>query len=146
MRAGQDVLPGDHHPGSAGRVRRRHSHRLLHRRTRHRPQLDGRRLAGAIAAGVLLGLAFPPFGAWPLAVVAVAALSLLTRGATGRHGAWLGFGFGLAFFVVLLRWLHVIGWDAVLGLSILQAVFLAPVGVGFAWTAGRRGWPLWQAA
>jgi apolipoprotein N-acyltransferase len=146
MRAGHDVLPGEHHPGSAGRARRRRSHRLLRRRTRHRPQLDRRRLAGAVAAGVLLGLAFPPFGAWPLAVVAVAALSLLTRGATTRHAAWLGFGFGLSFFVVLLRWLHVVGWDAVLGLSILEGFFLVPVGVGFAWTAGRRGWPLWQAA
>jgi apolipoprotein N-acyltransferase len=119
---------------------------LLRRRTRHRPRLDRRRLLGSVLAGVLLGLAFPPFGAWPLAVVAVAALSLLTRGATTRHAAWLGFAFGLGFFVLLLRWLHVVGWDAVLGLSALEAVFLMPVGIGFAWTAGRRGWPLWQAA
>jgi apolipoprotein N-acyltransferase len=79
-------------------------------------------------------------------VVAITALSLLTRGLTTRHAAWLGFAFGLSFFVVLLRWLHVIGWDAVLGLSLLEAAFLAPVGIGFAWTAGRRGWPLWQAS
>src|SRR4051812_14671473 len=101
-------------------MRRRHPHRLLRRRTRHRPQLDRRRLLGALLAGVLLGLAFPPFGAWPLAVIAVTALSLLTRGATTRQAAWLGFAFGLSFFVVLLRWLHVIGWDAVLGLALLE--------------------------
>jgi apolipoprotein N-acyltransferase len=124
----------------------RHSHRLLGRRTRHRPRPDRRKLVGALLAGVLLGLAFPPLGAWPLAVVAVAALSLLCRGATARHAAALAFAFGLSFFVLLLRWLHVVGWDAVVGLSGLEAVFLIPVGVGFAWTTGRRGWPLWQAA
>jgi apolipoprotein N-acyltransferase len=148
VRAGHDVLVGDHYAGSAGRRRPllRHRHRSPRQRTRHRPRLDRRKLLGALLAGVLLGLAFPPVGAWPLAVVAVAALSLLCRGATAGQGAGLGFAFGMSFFVVLLRWLHVVGWDAVVGLSALEALFLMPVGIGFAWTTGRRGWPLWQAA
>ncbi|HEX3829658.1 MAG TPA: apolipoprotein N-acyltransferase [Sporichthyaceae bacterium] len=103
------------------------------------------RPAGAVASGALLATAFPPFDLWPAAFVAVAALNLLTRGCSGRRGAVLGFAFGLGFFGVLLRWLHVVGWDAVLALSVLEALFLIPVGTVFAWTAGRRAWPVSQA-
>jgi len=98
-----------------------------------------------VLSGALLATAFPPFDLWPAAFVAVAALSLLTRGCSGRRGACLGFAFGLGFFLVLLRWLHVVGWDAVLALAALEALFLIPVGTVFAWTADRRAWPVSQA-
>lgn len=99
----------------------------------------------AIGAGALLGLAFPPFGWWPVAFLAVGALSLLTDGCSVRSGGLLGFGFGLGFFVLLLQWLHVVGWDAVLALATLQAAFLVPVGAAFAATSRRRGRMFWQS-
>ncbi|MFE6739651.1 apolipoprotein N-acyltransferase [Streptomyces tubercidicus] len=99
----------------------------------------------AVVAGLLLGLAFPPYDLWPLSLVSVAALSLLTRGRTARQGAWTGFAFGLSFFVLLLKWLHVIGWDAVVGLSIVEACFLALLGAGLAVTSRLPGWPVWTA-
>ncbi|MGW7521536.1 apolipoprotein N-acyltransferase [Streptomyces sp. NPDC054796] len=103
------------------------------------------RTALAALSGVALALAFPPYGAWPLSLVSVAALGLLARGRTGRQGAWLGLAFGWPFFTVLLKWLHVIGWDAVLGLAFLQGLFLAALGAALAVTSRVRLWPLWGA-
>ncbi|WP_367126230.1 apolipoprotein N-acyltransferase [Streptomyces phytohabitans] len=106
---------------------------------------EWRRTALAALAGIALGLAFPPYGVWPLSPAAVAALSLLTRGRTARQGAWTGFALGLPFFFVLLKWLHVIGWDVTVGLSVIQAVFLAGLGSALAVTARLPLWPLWAA-
>ncbi|MFH8367196.1 apolipoprotein N-acyltransferase [Streptomyces sp. NPDC018031] len=106
---------------------------------------EWRRSAAAAAAGVALGLAFPPYGLWPLSLLSVAALALLTRGRTARQGAWTGFVFGVPFFFVLLKWLHVIGWDAVVGLSVIEALFLLPMGAGLALISRLPAWPLWGA-
>ncbi|EFL21733.1 apolipoprotein N-acyltransferase [Streptomyces himastatinicus ATCC 53653] len=80
--------------------------------------------------------------------MAVAALSLLTYGRTARQGAWTGFAFGLPFFVLLLKWLHVVGWDAVIGLSVIESLFLVLMGAGFALVSRLPVpslWPLWTA-
>ncbi|MBA0051021.1 apolipoprotein N-acyltransferase [Streptomyces sp. AJS327] len=114
--------------------------RLLARARRGAP-----RAAGAAAAGVALALAFPPYGLWLLSPLAVAALSLLTRGRTARGGAWIGLAFGWPFFTVLLKWLHVVGWDAVIGLAFLQGLFVAALGAGLAVTSRLPLWPLWGA-
>ncbi|MFJ9413143.1 apolipoprotein N-acyltransferase [Streptomyces sp. NPDC101227] len=99
----------------------------------------------AAVCGIALGLAFPPYDLWPLSLVGVAAFSLLTRGRTVRQGAWTGFVFGLPFFVILLKWLHVVGWDAVIGLSVAEALFLMLLGATLAGTSRLRAWPLWAA-
>ncbi|HZG05861.1 MAG TPA: apolipoprotein N-acyltransferase [Streptomyces sp.] len=104
-----------------------------------------RRSAPAAVAGLALAAAFPPYDLWPLSIAAVAALSLLTRGRTARQGAWLGFAAGLAFFCALLRWLHVVGWDAVFGLALVEALFFVPLGAGLAVTSRLPLWPLWGA-
>ncbi|MFE3647583.1 apolipoprotein N-acyltransferase [Streptomyces sp. NPDC059152] len=103
------------------------------------------RTALAVVAGLALGLAFPPYGLWPLSLVAVAALALLTRGRRARQGAWTGFAFGLPFFLLLLKWLHVVGWDAVVGLSVAESLFVVVLGAGLALTSRLPGWPLWAA-
>lgn len=99
----------------------------------------------AVVSGVALGLAFPPYDLWPLSPLAVAALALLTRGRTARQGAWTGLVFGLPFFLILLKWLHVVGWDAVVGLSFAEALFVALLGAGLALTSRLPAWPLWGA-
>ncbi|MEV7358980.1 apolipoprotein N-acyltransferase [Kitasatospora sp. NPDC091276] len=99
----------------------------------------------AALAGLLLALAFPPFDLWPLSLLGVAALSLLTRGRTVRQAAWTGFAFGLPFFLLLLSWLRVVGWDATVGLSVVEALFLAVLGGGLALTSRLPAWPLWAA-
>jgi apolipoprotein N-acyltransferase len=105
------------------------------------------RLVGAAAAGGLLVAAFPPYGAWPLAIVSVAALALVTRGVRARRGAWLGLAFGLAFFVPLLSWTGIyVGPAPWLLLAGAEAAFMAALGAGLAVTARLPGWPLWGAA
>ncbi|GAB7185582.1 apolipoprotein N-acyltransferase [Kitasatospora sp. Ki12] len=99
----------------------------------------------AALAGLLLALAFPPYDLWPLSLLGVAALSLLTRGRTVRQGLWTGFAFGLPFFLMLLSWLRVVGWDATIGLSVVEALFLALLGGGLAVTSRLPAWPLWAA-
>ncbi|MET7762487.1 apolipoprotein N-acyltransferase [Streptomyces sp. NPDC005393] len=109
---------------------------------------EARRSALAAVSGLALGFAFPPFGVWPLSLPAVAALALLTHGRTARQGAWTGFAFGVPFFVLLLKWLSVVGWDAVVGLSVIEAAFLALMGAGLALVSRlpvRALWPLWTA-
>ncbi|MBF6054632.1 acyltransferase [Streptomyces eurocidicus] len=99
----------------------------------------------AVLAGLALALSFPPYDLWPLSGLAVAALALLTRGRTLRQGAWTGFALGLPFFFVLLRWLRVVGYDAVVGLSVIEALFLAVLGAGLALVSRLPAWPLWGA-
>ncbi|WP_051711296.1 apolipoprotein N-acyltransferase [Streptomyces sp. NRRL S-350] len=99
----------------------------------------------AALAGLMLALAFPPYDLWPLSLLGVAALSLLTRGRTFRQGLWTGFAFGLPFFLMLLSWLRVVGWDATVGLSVVEALFLALLGGGLAVTSRLPAWPLWGA-
>jgi apolipoprotein N-acyltransferase len=101
----------------------------------------------AAAAGGLLVLAFPPYGAWPLAPVAVAALTALLRGQRARRGFALGLVFGLAFFVPLLRWTGIyVGPAPWLILAGAQAVYLGLLGAALTVTARLRAWPLWSAA
>jgi apolipoprotein N-acyltransferase len=113
------------------------------------------RMGAAVAAGLLMFLAFPPnplshaagsTGIWPLAPVGVAVFTLAVRGVRARTGAWLGLLAGLAFFLVLLDWVRVIGPDALAGLSITEAAYFAPLGAGVALAGRLRGWPLWTAA
>jgi apolipoprotein N-acyltransferase len=96
-------------------------------------------------SGLALAASFPPYGWWPLSLAAVAALALLTRRRTARQGAWTGFAFAVPFFVWLLQWLHIIGWDAVVGLSVIEALFFLPLGAGLAITSRLPAWPLWGA-
>nr|WP_153451250.1 apolipoprotein N-acyltransferase [Streptomyces smaragdinus] len=99
----------------------------------------------AVAAGLALAFAFPPYGIWPLSLLSVAALALLVRGRTARQACWLGFAFALPFFVFLLKWLHVIGWDAAIGLSVAEAAFFLALGPALAATSRLPAWPLWGA-
>ncbi|MEF3114085.1 apolipoprotein N-acyltransferase [Streptomyces chrestomyceticus] len=99
----------------------------------------------AVLSGLALALAFPPYDLWPLSLVGVAALGLLTRGRTARQGAWTGLAFGLPFFFVLLKWLHVVGWDAVFGLALVQALYTVLLGAGLAVTSRLKYAPVWAA-
>ncbi len=100
----------------------------------------------AALAGLILGLAFPPFGVWPLLPVGVAAMTLACRGVSARIGSALGLLAGLAFFLVLLRWVSVIGVDAWMALALLEASAWLLLGAGLALVARLTAWPVWVAA
>jgi apolipoprotein N-acyltransferase len=105
------------------------------------------RAVAAVLSGLLLYLAFPPVGFWPLAPFAVAGLALCCRGVRARHGAALGLLHGLALFLPLVEWTRTIaGLPALVALALLQALFLGLLGAALAVVVRRAGWPVWTAA
>ncbi|MDG4758058.1 apolipoprotein N-acyltransferase [Micromonospora sp. WMMD710] len=101
----------------------------------------------AVAAGLALLVAFPPYGVWPLAPVGVALLAAAAHRRRLRAGAGLGFLTGVALFAPLLAWtnLHT-GYLPWVLLSLLQAGYLALLGMATAWVSpladrGRWAWP-----
>ncbi|WP_442930994.1 apolipoprotein N-acyltransferase [Micromonospora sp. NBC_00389] len=101
----------------------------------------------ALAAGLALLVAFPPYGVWPLAPVGVALLAAAAHRRRLRAGAGLGFLTGLALFGPLLAWtnLHT-GYLPWVLLSLLQAGYLALLGMATAWVSPladrtRWAWP-----
>jgi apolipoprotein N-acyltransferase len=102
------------------------------------------RLLAAAGSGVALQGAFPPYDLWFLAPLAVAGLTLVTRGVRARAGALLGLVFGLGFFVPHLQWSGVyvgpLPWFA---LATVEAAYVAAMGalLPAAWRLrdGRRG-------
>ncbi|HNO16302.1 MAG TPA: apolipoprotein N-acyltransferase [Actinomycetota bacterium] len=101
-----------------------------------------RRLILALASGILQFLAFPPVGWWWTAPLGVAALLLAVRGAPGSRAAGLGLIAGWAFFLPLLHWLTVLGWDAWLALALVIAGWYAGMGWALSVVADLRWWPL----
>ncbi|MGK5740651.1 apolipoprotein N-acyltransferase [Micromonospora sp. URMC 103] len=98
----------------------------------------------AVAAGLALLAAFPPYGVWPLAPAGVALLAAAAHRRRLRAGAGLGFLAGVAFFTPLLAWtnLHT-GYLPWVLLSLLQAGYLALLGAATAWVsplADRARW------
>lgn len=84
----------------------------------------------AALAGIAMWAAFPPRNLWFLAVVSLGLLAAVLGGGRprARTGLWLGFVFGLAFFVPLLPWIGVyvgpLPWLALAGaLSVYTALF-----------------------
>ncbi|WP_110946038.1 apolipoprotein N-acyltransferase [Streptomyces avicenniae] len=143
MPSGSETTRADAPADGAGPPAARRPGRV--RRRAASARRNWRVLVAAAVAGLALTAAFPPYDIWPLSLVAVAALSVLVHGRTGRQGAWLGLVFAVPFFVSLLSWLRVIGWDATVGLSVAEAAFFVPMGAGLALTSRLRLWPLWTA-
>lgn len=117
-------------------------------RTRPAPVLRTRWAAALALAGGLIGVAaFPRFGVWPLAVVSVAALSIAVVGRRARTGAWLGYLYGLGFFVPLLRWTGIyVGPVPWLILAAAMAAFCAVLGAALPMLAALPAAPFWGAA
>lgn len=102
----------------------------------------------AVVAGLALLVAFPPYGVWPLAPVGVALLAAAAHRRRLRAGAGLGFLTGVVLFAPMLAWtnLHT-GYLPWVLLSLLQAGYLALLGVATAWVSpladrGRWAWPV----
>jgi apolipoprotein N-acyltransferase len=103
------------------------------------------RLVVAAVSGILCAVSFEPVDLPYLLVLAVAGLTLALRGARGRAAAGIGLVFGLAFMAMLLPWLQVIGVDAWIGLSVLEGLFFALLGLAMSKVERLPGWPLWAA-
>ncbi len=98
------------------------------------------RWVGALLSGLALALAFPPYDVTWLMPVGLAGLMVVVRRLDG--GFWAGLVFGLGFMVPLLRWLTIIGIDAWLVLSLLEALFLGLLALVWRCLRRRRWWPV----
>ena len=100
----------------------------------------------AVLAGLLLALAWQPYGVWPLLLVGVPALTLLVRGPPPRRAFGLGYLFGAALLAVTVGWVHVLGvWVAAL-LVAFEALFFGVLGLALMLVTRLRWWPLPAAA
>ncbi len=100
------------------------------------------RVVVAVLGGLLLVASFPPYDLVWLAPVGLALLTLAWHGARVRAGLGLGFLAGLAFFLVHVQWIRVVGDDAWVILAAYCALWIALVGAGVALTSRLRWWPL----
>ena len=104
------------------------------------------RTLAAILAGVAMWAAFPPRNWWFLAVIGLGVLftALYVRRARVRTGAWVGFVFGLAFFIPLLPWIGVyVGPLPWIALAVLLSGYLAVFGAVAALTMRLPVPPVW---
>ena len=104
------------------------------------------RLVAAGVSGLLAGLAFEPYAWAYLLPVAVAGLTLSVLGLGLRGGFLAGTVFGAVFMLVLLPWLQVIGVDAWILLSLLQALFYGLAGLATVAVTRLPWWPVWVAS
>ena len=95
--------------------------RVARRRVRYR-------VLAAIASGLLLAAAYPPFDLGPLALVALVPLFWVWRDAAPLDAAKYGFSFGIAFFGVLLSWTWYFGAVAFAPLVWAGGLYIAAPG------------------
>ncbi len=96
----------------------------------------------ALAAGLLLALAFPPFGFWPLAAVSPALLTIALWQQRLMIALAAGLTFGLTFFGLLVSWEVNLAWYVWAALAVGEAVIFAVLTIG-QWLLLRvRLWPV----
>jgi apolipoprotein N-acyltransferase len=104
------------------------------------------RLVGAVGAGALLWLSFPPRHLWFLAPVGVALLVVVLRGRGVRAGFAYGYAAGLGYLLPLLPWVGIyVGALPWVALAAFEAVAVGLFGVGVALVGRRPGAPVWIA-
>jgi apolipoprotein N-acyltransferase len=111
----------------------------------------GPALLMAMAGGLVLAAAFPPVGAWPLAAVGPALLTVALWRRSLRGSLAVGLVFGFAFFIPLLSWLVNVAWYVWAALAVVEAVMFGVLAVGQRLLLNLRAWPLavagwWVAA
>ncbi len=101
-----------------------------------------KRILLAVAAGIAQFASFPPVGWWWTSLLGVALLVWAVRDTTLKRSALLGLLSGWAFFLPLLHWLSVLGWDAWLALSLVMGLWFALLAVMVNLALGTTWWVL----
>lgn len=103
------------------------------------------RWVAAAVGGAGLGLAWQPYGVWPVWLVGIPLLLIAVHGQRPRRAFGLGYVFGLTLLTVTIGWIEVLGtWIAAL-LILFESLFLALLGVALTLISRLRLWPLWSA-
>lgn len=97
-------------------------------------------------AGAILGLLFPPFSL-PVVFIFIVFLPFLSSiyKTTWRVRFKAGLIFGFGFFVILLKWLNVVGLDALILLSLICSLWWAISATVSGIFQESKYWPLWFA-
>ncbi len=104
------------------------------------------RTLAALAAGLLLSLAFEPVAVPYVIPVSLAVFALSTRGLRARSGWVPGLAFGAAFYFVHIYWMREsIATEAWVALATLEAAFYGVLGSVAAVLHRLRAWPAWLA-
>lgn len=86
------------------------------------------------AAGVLLAACFPPFDLpWLFMPISVAVWFACTHDASLRTTIWRSIAFAMGFYLLLLRWMSVVGIDAWLLLALLQSLYFILIAIVRRW-------------
>ena len=103
------------------------------------------RVAAALVGGAAIGIAFPPWGLWPAAIIGIALVVLAVGGLRFRWALLLGLMVGVVSFAINLSWIRVVGSDAWIALTVFSALPIA-IACGFTALVMRlRAWPWWVA-
>ncbi|HEX7098861.1 MAG TPA: apolipoprotein N-acyltransferase [Acidimicrobiia bacterium] len=104
-------------------------------------------LLAVIGAGLAV-LAFPPFDAWPLAVVGPAVwLAGMRRLERPREGLAVGATYGVVFYFALMWWMSELALEAIIALGLSQAAYAALFGWAITrWCRRLRDTAWWVAA
>ncbi|WP_161606227.1 apolipoprotein N-acyltransferase [Microlunatus speluncae] len=103
------------------------------------------RLVAVVVGGAGLGLAWQPYGVWPVLLVGIPLLLLAVHGQRPRRAFGLSYLFGLLLLTVTIGWIQVLGtWIAAL-LILFEALFFGLLGIALALISRLRLWPLWSA-
>ena len=105
----------------------------------------------ALAGGLVLAAAFPPAGAWPLAIAGPALLTVALWCRSLRASLVVGLVFGAAFFVPLISWLVNVAWYVWAALAVAEMVSFACLRWAQCLLLRLRAWPVavagwWVAA
>lgn len=100
----------------------------------------------ALISGAALTLAFEPYAFSVLIPFCLAGLLVATRGMRARS-AWIpGLAFGAAFMGSLTAWFTAIGPDAWVGVTLVESLYFAVLGLGLGLVQRLPWWPIWAAA
>lgn len=98
----------------------------------------------AAAGGVVTDLGFPGLDLWGLSFVGVAMLFLALGRDSARWNTFVGFVWGLGFFLPHLHWTAIVVGPAVsVALPIFEALYVALFGAAWSWA--RRGAVIWRS-
>ncbi len=101
------------------------------------------RVIVAVAAGCGLGLIYEPHDHPWLVLLAIPLFLATLNGVSMKGGFLVGSGFGIAYYLVLVPWIKVIGGDATIALAVLEGLFYGVFGALASQTLKHRLWMLW---
>lgn len=95
-----------------------------------------------LAAGVLTGLAWEPYGLWPLLLIGLPIFTVAVRSARPRRAFTLGYLYGFALLGISIGWIHVLGTWIAVALIAFESLFFGLLAIALMLVQRLRLWPI----